>query len=44
MSPLPLVVILGSTGAGKTKLSLELAKKFGGEILGADSMQVSKHK
>lgn len=37
---LPLVVILGATGSGKTKLSLELAKKFGGEIIGADSMQV----
>lgn len=41
MNPqLPLVVILGSTGSGKTKLSLELATKFGGEIVGADSMQV----
>lgn len=39
-SRLPLVVILGATGTGKTKLSLELAKKFGGEIIGADSMQV----
>lgn len=37
---LPLVVILGATGSGKTKLSLDLAKKFGGEIIGADSMQV----
>ena len=37
---LPLIVILGSTGSGKTKLSLELAKKFGGEVIGADSMQV----
>ncbi|CAG9860796.1 unnamed protein product [Phyllotreta striolata] len=41
-SKLPLVVILGATGAGKTKLSLELAKKFNGEIIGADSMQVYK--
>jgi len=39
---LPLVVILGSTGSGKTKLSLELATKFGGEIIGADSMQIYK--
>ncbi|XP_050303404.1 tRNA dimethylallyltransferase [Anthonomus grandis grandis] len=39
---LPLVVILGSTGTGKTKLSLELAKKFNGEIVGADSMQIYK--
>uniref|UniRef100_A0A336M7E5 CSON011506 protein n=1 Tax=Culicoides sonorensis TaxID=179676 RepID=A0A336M7E5_CULSO len=26
----PLVVILGSTGTGKTKLSIELAQRFGG--------------
>lgn len=39
---LPLVVILGATGSGKTKLSLQLAKRFGGEIVGADSMQVYK--
>lgn len=42
MSKLPLVVILGATGSGKTKLSLELAKKFGGEIISADSMQIYK--
>ncbi|XP_019864819.2 tRNA dimethylallyltransferase [Aethina tumida] len=39
---LPLVVILGATGTGKTKLSLEIAQKFGGEIISADSMQVYK--
>uniref|UniRef100_A0A146MCA4 tRNA dimethylallyltransferase, mitochondrial n=2 Tax=Lygus hesperus TaxID=30085 RepID=A0A146MCA4_LYGHE len=38
----PLVVILGPTGVGKTKLSLELAKRFSGEIISADSMQVYK--
>lgn len=38
----PLIVILGSTGTGKTKLSIELAKRFGGEIISADSMQVYK--
>lgn len=36
----PLIVILGSTGTGKTKLSIELAQKFGGEIISADSMQL----
>ncbi|XP_059618035.1 tRNA dimethylallyltransferase [Phlebotomus argentipes] len=40
LKKVPLVVILGSTGTGKTKLSLELAKKYGGEIISADSMQV----
>lgn len=39
---LPLVVILGATGSGKTKLSLEVARKFGGEIISADSMQIYK--
>ena len=34
------VVILGPTASGKTKLSLMLAKKFNGEIISADSMQV----
>ncbi|KAJ6636465.1 tRNA dimethylallyltransferase, partial [Pseudolycoriella hygida] len=38
----PFVVILGSTGTGKTKLSIELAKRFGAEIVSADSMQVYK--
>ncbi|KAF6199898.1 hypothetical protein GE061_006196 [Apolygus lucorum] len=38
----PLVVILGPTGVGKSKLSLELAKRFSGEIISADSMQVYK--
>lgn len=43
-SRLPLVIILGATGSGKTKLSLELAKKFSGEIVGADSIQVNFNK
>ena len=37
---LPVVVVLGSTGAGKSKLALELAERFNGEIISADSMQV----
>lgn len=36
----PLVVLLGPTGAGKTSLSLRLAKRFGGEIINADSRQI----
>ena len=38
----PIIVILGSTGVGKTKLSIELAKRLNGEIISADSMQVYK--
>ncbi|MFA6254453.1 MAG: tRNA (N6-isopentenyl adenosine(37)-C2)-methylthiotransferase MiaB [Patescibacteria group bacterium] len=34
------VVVLGTTSAGKTKLAVKLAKKFNGEIISADSRQV----
>ncbi|KAM8977372.1 tRNA dimethylallyltransferase [Pelodytes ibericus] len=39
---LPLVVVLGSTGTGKSKLALQLGRTLGGEIISADSMQVYK--
>ena len=35
-----IIVIVGPTGVGKTKLSVKLAKKLKGEIINADSMQV----
>lgn len=38
----PLVILTGPTAVGKTKLSVELAKAIGGEIISADSMQVYK--
>ncbi|PLS16849.1 tRNA (adenosine(37)-N6)-dimethylallyltransferase MiaA [Bacillus sp. M6-12] len=37
-----LLVIIGPTAVGKTKLSVELAKRFNGEIISGDSMQVYK--
>ncbi len=37
---LPLVIVTGPTAVGKTSLSVELAKRIGGEIISADSMQV----
>jgi len=40
---LPLVVILGPTAIGKTKLGVDLALKLNGEIISGDSMQVYKH-
>ena len=39
----PLIIITGPTASGKTALSVELAKKIGGEIISADSMQVYRH-
>jgi len=37
-----ILVILGPTATGKTKLAVKLALKFNGEIVSADSMQVYK--
>jgi tRNA dimethylallyltransferase len=37
-----LVIIGGPTAVGKTKISIELAKRISGEIISADSMQVYK--
>uniref|UniRef100_A0A8D0XVY5 tRNA dimethylallyltransferase n=1 Tax=Sus scrofa TaxID=9823 RepID=A0A8D0XVY5_PIG len=38
---LPLVVILGATGTGKSTLALQLGQRLGGEIISADSMQTA---
>ena len=37
------IVIVGPTASGKTKISIELAKDIKGEIISADSMQVYKY-
>ena len=37
-----IIVIVGPTAVGKTKLSIELAKRFNAEIINGDSMQVYK--
>lgn len=37
-----ILVITGPTAVGKTKLSIELAKKYNGEIINADAVQVYK--
>ena len=36
------IVILGPTCVGKTKLSVELAKLYNGEVINADSTQIFK--
>ena len=38
-----LVILTGPTAVGKTDLSLSLAKRIGGEIISADSMQVYRY-
>ncbi len=37
---IPLVVIAGPTASGKTALAVELCRRFHGEVISADSMQV----
>ena len=38
-----LIILAGPTASGKTSASIELAKRLGGEIISADSMQVYKY-
>lgn len=39
----PLIILTGPTAAGKTELSIQLAKQVNGAIISADSMQVYKY-
>ena len=43
MEKKPLIILTGPTAAGKTSLTVRLAKALGGEIISADSMQVYRH-
>ncbi|MBQ2285971.1 MAG: tRNA (adenosine(37)-N6)-dimethylallyltransferase MiaA, partial [Clostridia bacterium] len=43
MSGIKTVFIVGPTASGKTELGIKLAKKFNGEIISADSMQIYKN-
>ena len=36
------VVVCGPTASGKTELAVRICERFGGEIIGADSMQIYK--
>ena len=36
------VFVIGPTGVGKSKLGIEIAKQFEGEVISMDSMQVYK--
>ena len=38
--PQQLIAICGPTAVGKTGFAIEMARRFGGEIVGADSMQI----
>lgn len=43
MDKKPLLIIVGPTAIGKTKLSIEAALALKGEIVSADSMQIYKY-
>ncbi|CAN2205120.1 MiaA tRNA delta(2)-isopentenylpyrophosphate transferase [Candidatus Nanopelagicaceae bacterium] len=40
--PAPLIIICGPTATGKSDLALDVAEKYDGEIINADSMQLYK--
>lgn len=42
MSKIKTVFVAGATASGKTELAIKLAKRFNGEIVSADSMQIYK--
>lgn len=42
MVKIPVIVVVGPTASGKTALAISLARRFEGEIVSADSMQVYK--
>ncbi|MBR5578062.1 MAG: tRNA (adenosine(37)-N6)-dimethylallyltransferase MiaA [Lachnospiraceae bacterium] len=43
MNKRKVIVLTGPTAVGKTKLSIDLAKQIGGEIISADSMQIYRY-
>ena len=42
MEKIPLLVVVGPTASGKSKLAIEKALELGGEIISGDSMQIYK--
>ena len=42
MKKIPIIVVAGPTASGKTSLGIAVCKKFGGEVISADSMQIYK--
>ena len=41
--PVKALVITGPTASGKTAAAISIAKRFNGEIISADSMQIYKY-
>lgn len=43
MKKIPLIVVAGPTASGKTGLAIDIARKFDGEVVSADSMQIYRY-
>ena len=41
--PAKVLTLVGPTASGKTRLAVELARRFGGEVVSCDSMQIYRH-
>lgn len=42
MEKIPVIAVVGPTASGKTALAVDIAKRYGGEVVSADSMQIYK--
>ncbi len=40
MNKIPVIAVVGPTASGKTSLSINIAKRFSGQVVSADSMQI----
>lgn len=40
MNKIPIIAVVGPTASGKTSMSIEIAKRFSGQVVSADSMQI----
>lgn len=40
MPLIPIVAVVGPTASGKTRLAIDIAQNYGGEVVSADSMQI----
>lgn len=43
MEKIPVIAVVGPTASGKTKLAIEICKKYDGEVVSADSMQIYRY-
>jgi len=43
VTPRRLIAVVGATATGKTAFGIDLARRFDGEVIGADSRQVYRH-